>query len=99
MSIQVNVRLDERLLGEIDAISKVLHVTRTEWLRGKISLAVKQETLNLKEAIALEYAKGTISKDELIELLGSDSKEIIYIVKRLREGKQFVDAITKSEIQ
>ena len=95
MSTQVNVRLDEHLLSEIDAISKVLHVTRTEWLRSKIAMAVKQETLNLKEAIALEYAKGRITKSELFELLGSDSEEIIYIVERLREGKQTIDALVE----
>jgi len=91
MSTQVNVRLDEHLLSEIDAISKVLHVSRTEWLRSKIAIAVKEETLHLKEAIALEYAKGRLTEKDLFELLGSDSEEIIYIVERLREGKKTID--------
>lgn len=64
MATQVNVRLDETLLNEIVILTKVLHVSRTEWLRMKIALAVKKDTLNLRESVALEYAKGRISDKE-----------------------------------
>jgi hypothetical protein len=91
MSIQVNIRLEEDLLGEIDALTKVLHMSRTEWIRMKIAQALQKDTLNLTEAIALEYAKGRISDKELKNLLGTDAKEIRFIVKQLKKGKKEID--------
>ncbi len=91
MSTQVNVRLDEDLLKEVDVITKVLHVSRSEWLRNKIAHAVKEETLNLREAIALEFAKGNISEKELNDLLGADAEDVKFIVKHLEEGKEKID--------
>ena len=91
MSTQVNVRLDEDLLNEVDALTKVLHISRSEWLRNKIAHAVKEETLNLREAIALEYAKGHISEGELNKLLGADTEDVKFIVKHLQTGKDEID--------
>ena len=90
MSTQVNVRLDDELLSEIDSISKVLHISRTEWLRMKIALAVKDDTLKLSESIALEYAKGRLSEKDMRDLLGSDADDIIYIVKHMKRGKKYI---------
>jgi len=95
MSIQVNVRLDNDLLKEIDALAKVLHVSRTEWLRMKIAKALQEDTLNLTEAIALEYAKGRITDEELTELLGKDAEDIKFIVKHLKKGKKQIDEMIK----
>ena len=91
MSTQVNIRLEEDLLSEIDALTKVLHMSRTEWIRMKIAQALQKDTLNLTEAIALEYAKGRISDKELKDLLGTDANEIRFIVKHLKKGKKEID--------
>ena len=47
------------------------------------------------EAIALEYAKGRISEQELRDLLGTDAKDIIFIVKHLKRGKSEIDETLK----
>lgn len=91
MSTQVNVRLERRLLKEIDALTRVLHISRSEWLRNKIAHAVKEETLNLREAIALEYSKGHISDKELHDLLGADAKDVKFIVQHIKKGKRLID--------
>ncbi len=98
MSIQVNIRLDEYLLGEIDALSKVLHMSRTEWIRMKIAQGLQKDTLNFTEAIALEYAKGRIDDDELKNLLGTDSNDIIFIVDHLKKGKNEIDEMIQKGI-
>jgi len=59
----------------------------------KIALAVKDDALRLSEAIALEYAKGNISKEELKSLLGRDADDIIYVVKHLDRGKKLIDSL------
>ena len=91
MSIQVNIRLEEDLLSEIDALTKVLHMSRTEWIRMKIAQALQKDTLNLTEAIALEYAKGRITDKELKDLLCTDANEIKFIVEHLKKGKKEID--------
>ena len=91
MALQVNVRLNQALLKEIDALTRVLHISRSEWLRNKIAYAVKEETLHLQEAIALAYAKGNITEQELHELLGVRADEINFIVDHLKKGKNTID--------
>lgn len=98
MSIQVNIRLNEDLLGEIDAVSKVLHMSRTEWIRMKISQGLQNDTLNFTETIALEYAKGRIDDTELNNLLGKDGEDIIFIVEHLKKGKIEIDEMIKKGI-
>ena len=98
MSLQVNVRLDQTLLKEIDALSKVLHISRSEWLRNKIAYAVQEETLHLQESIALAYAKGKITEKELHELLGNHAQEVTYIVDHLNKGKNIIDNKMKKNL-
>ena len=96
MSTQVNIRLDEDLLREVDALVKVLHVSRTEWLRMKIARSIKDETLDLREVIVVEYAKGRINDNELKDLLGVDGEEVRLIVENIRRGKKIVDDLVLS---
>ena len=98
MSIQVNIRLDKDLLSEIDALSKALHMSRTEWIRMKIAQGLQNDTLNFTEAIALEYAKGRIDDTELNSLLGKDAEDIIFIVEHLKKGKIEIDEMIKKGI-
>jgi len=98
MSVQVNIRLEEDLLNEIDALTKVLHISRTEWIRMKIAQALQKDTLNLTEIIALEFAKGRISEKELEELLGRDAEDIKFIVKHLKKGKREIDELIKKGV-
>lgn len=98
MSTQINLRLEEDLLTEIDALTKVLHVSRTEWMRMKLAHALQEDTLNMTEAIALEYAKGRITEKELTELLGDDADEIKFVVKHLKRGKKEIDEMVEKGI-
>jgi len=98
MSVQVNIRMDEELLSEIDALTKVLHMSRTEWIRMKIARALQQDTLNLTEAIALEYAKGRIEDNELEALLGKDAEDVKFIVEHMKRGKDEIDEMIKKGI-
>jgi len=45
MTTQINIRLNEHLLQEIDTLAHMLHVPRSEWLRMKLAEAVKKDLL------------------------------------------------------
>ena len=96
MATQVNIRLDEDLLEEIDALAKVMHISRTEYIKLKLSKGLQEDTLNMIEAIVLEYAKGRISEKELRELLGKDADDIKFIVQHIKKSKKKIDAKIKS---
>ncbi|UCH89561.1 MAG: ribbon-helix-helix protein, CopG family [Thermoplasmata archaeon] len=96
MATQVNIRLDEDLLEEIDALAKVMHITRTEYIKLKLSKGLQEDTLNMIEAIVLEYAKGRISEKELRELLGKDADDIKFIVQHIKKSKKKIDGKIKS---
>ena len=98
MATQVNVRLDKHLLGEIDVISKVLHISRTEWMRSKIARAAKDDTLALMESIVLEYARGHITDEELTRILGSDAEDIRFVVGHVRKGRKSVEGLVKKGV-
>ncbi|MGA1820945.1 MAG: hypothetical protein ACMUIG_00300 [Thermoplasmatota archaeon] len=83
--------MDEDLLLEIDAIARVMHISRSEYIKLKLAKALQDDTLNMTEAIVLEYAKGKISDKELEELLGKDAEDVKFIVEHLKKGKKKID--------
>ncbi len=91
MTTQINIRLDEHLLQEIDALSRMLHVPRSEWLRMKLAEAVKDSILKYREALALEYTMGHISYKELHAALGKDAEDIKLIHEMTKKGKKEID--------
>ena len=91
MSVQVNVRLDNDLVKEIDAIARVMHISRSEYIKLRLAQVSQEDTLNMTEAIVLEYSKGRISDKELEELLGKDAEDVKFIVQHIKKGKKDID--------
>lgn len=76
MTTQINIRIDDHLLEEIDALSHMLHVPRSEWLRMRLAEVVKDSILKYRETLALEYKMGHISFEELHNLIGKDAEDV-----------------------
>lgn len=93
MTTQINIRLDEHLLEEIDALTRMLHVPRSEWLRMKLAEAVKESILKYREVLALEYTLGHISYEELHAALGKDADEVKIIHELTKKGKKEIDKL------
>lgn len=93
MTTQINIRLDEHLIEEIDALTRMLHVPRSEWLRMKLAEAVKESILKYREVLALEYTLGHISYEELHAALGKDAGEVKIIHDMTKKGKKEIDKL------
>lgn len=93
MTTQINIRLDEHLIQEIDALSHMLHVPRSEWLRMKLAEVVKDSIFKYREALALEYTMGHISFEELRTLIGQDADDVKLINDMTQEGKKEIDKL------
>jgi len=88
---QINVKLMPDLAIEVDVVSKILHLPKNEWVRNVIAHEAKKEIAEHKSFIAIEYAKGTISKQHLVKVLGEqEAQEIDHLLEVSKQG--FKDA-------
>lgn len=79
------LRLEPKMKREIMLISKVLHVSESEWLRNKIAYDIKETLDTLRTQIALEYAKGTVTETELREVFGDKTTQLIaFVFKKVK---------------
>lgn len=95
MATQINLRMDEKLLDEVDALAEMLHIPRSEWMRVTLAREVKEELMRLRETAALEYVRGHLSYDRLKYLLGTDAEDIKLIKKVMEEGKEEIDRLAE----
>ena len=89
---QLNLKLQKSLYDEIEIVSKVLHIQKNEWARNILAHEVKKELEEHRHFLVREYLKGTITKKELISVLGAH--EVKDIDRIAETGKRsFDDAI------
>jgi len=93
MTTQINIRLNEHLLQEIDTVVHMLHVSRSEWLKMKLAEAVKQDILKYREALAMEYTMGHLSFNELQSAIGHDAEDVRLINEMTQKGKKEIDKL------
>ena len=93
MTTQINIRLNEQLLQEIDTLAHMLHVPRSEWLRMKLAVAVKEDLLKYREALAMEYTMGHISFEELQTAVGREAEDVRMISEMTQKGKKEIDRL------
>jgi hypothetical protein len=94
------VRVEPELKRDIELVSKVLHVSSSEWIRNRIAYAVKELILDMKNQIVLEYLRGNLTKKELKQLFGKKLADNIDFViekvkKDLLKAKEVAKALDK----
>jgi hypothetical protein len=97
ISEQINLKLDRRLVEELDSLAEVLHISRSELIRSTLARAVKEDTMRMRESIALEYTRGHISDAQLELLLGPDAETIRLIKRTTLRGKKIIDDMLAAE--
>lgn len=83
------VRMEPKLKRDVELISKVLHVSPSEWIRTRVAYEVKRSVEDLRYQIVLEYYRGNLTKEELKELFG----------EKIAENIDFIDAEMRREIK
>ncbi len=90
-SEQLNLKLMPALAEELDLVSQVLHVSKTDWARNVLAHEVKKELAEHKNFIVVEFMKGNVTKEQLVKALGKkDSADILKIMAVSKKG--FEDA-------
>jgi len=90
------LRMEPQMKKEVGIISRVLHVSESEWLRNKIAYDIKETLDTLRTQIALEYARGKIKEKELREIFGDEASEVIkFTLKQVKEDLAEAKGIAK----
>ena len=94
---QLNIKMMPELAKEIDLISRILHIPKIDWARNILAHQVKKELEEHKAFIAVEYMKGKVSKEEIIDALGKkDAEDIDFIMKTTKKGFEDAKKLAKA---
>ena len=84
---QFNIRLPKDLLEDLDVISNLLKVNKSEWVKMKLAEEVHEEKNKLLMELSTSYANGIISKREVEALVGKDiADEMEFVQKKAQDS-------------
>ena len=91
---QLNVRLSTELVNDLNVVSKLLKVNKSEWIKTKLAEEVQEEKTRLLMELGNLYVKGMITKKEVETLVGkeiADRMESTYLtaMKSVKAGKKY----------
>ena len=97
---QFNIRMPKDLVQDLDMISKLLKVNKSEWVKTKLAEEVHEEKNKLLMELSTLYANGMISKKKIEQLVGkdiADEMESIKIVaqKSVKHGLKYGKKLKK----
>ncbi|MFH1637924.1 MAG: hypothetical protein ABIB71_05855 [Candidatus Woesearchaeota archaeon] len=69
---QLNIRLSQELIQDLDLVSCLLKVNKSEWIKTRLAEEVHKEKNRLLLELSTLYAKGMITRKQVKELVGED---------------------------
>lgn len=91
---QFNIRMPKELVQDLDIISKLLKVNKSEWVKTKLAEEVHEEKNKLLMELSTLYTKGMISRKKVEALVGKDiADEMESIletsIRSVKAGKEY----------
>lgn len=79
---QLNLRVSGELIHDLDIVSGLLKINRSEWIKTKLAEEAQKEKNRLLMELSTLYAKGMITKKNVEELVGSEIAEEMEFLKK-----------------
>ena len=79
---QFNIRMPKDLVQDLDIISKVLKVNKSEWVKTKLAEEVHEEKNKLLMELSTLYANGMIGKEKIEKLVGKEVADEMEFIKK-----------------
>ena len=79
---QFNIRMPKDLVQDLDIISKLLKVNKSEWVKTKLAEEVHEEKNKLLMELSTLYANSMISKNKIEQLVGKDIADEMEFIKK-----------------
>ncbi len=91
---QLNIRLSPELVHDLDIVSNLLKINRSEWIKTKLAEETQREKNRLLMELSTLYAKGMITKHNVEELVGKEIADEMEFIKRkaiesIKMGKEY----------
>ena len=90
---QLNIRVSAELVHDLDLVSGLLKINRSEWIKTKLAEEAQREKNRLLMELSTLYAKGLITKQHVEELVGTEIADEMEFLKRksiesIRRGRE-----------
>lgn len=82
---QFNIRMPKELVQDLDIISRLLKVNKSEWVKTKLAEDVHEEKNKLLMSLSTQYANGTISKGHVESIVGKNIADEMEFIKSKAE--------------
>ena len=79
---QLNIRLSPELVQDLDIVSNLLKINRSEWIKTKLAEETQREKNRLLTELSTIYAKGMITKQNVEELVGKEIADEMEFIKK-----------------
>lgn len=79
---QLNLRISQELVQDLDLVSGLLKINRSEWIKTKLAEEAQKEKNRLLMELSTLYAKGMITKQSVEELVGKEIAEEMEFLKK-----------------
>lgn len=78
---QFNIRMPKDLMQDLDIVSRLLKVNKSEWMKTKLAEKVHEEKNRLMMSLSAQFASGAISRKHVESLVGKDIADEMEFVK------------------
>jgi metal-responsive CopG/Arc/MetJ family transcriptional regulator len=82
---QFNIRMPKDLVQDLDVISKLLKVNKSDWVKTKLAEEVHEEKNKLLMELSTLYANGMMSKDKIEQLVGKQIADEMESIKTIAQ--------------
>ena len=79
---QFNIRLPTDLVDDLDVVSKLLKINKSEWVKLRLAEKVHEEKNKLLMELSNFYVKGIVNKKEVQSLVGKEIAEEMEFIKK-----------------
>lgn len=78
---QFNIRVPRELVQDLDIISKLLKVNKSEWVKTRLAEKAHEEKNKLLMELSALYANGIISKEKIEKSIGKEVADEMEFIK------------------
>ena len=95
---QFNIRVPKDLVQDLDIISKLLKVNKSEWVKTKLAEEVHDEKNKLLMELSTLFASGMISKEKIEKMVGTGIADEMEFIKKkaIESAKKGIEIGRKS---
>lgn len=79
---QFNIRMPKDLVQDLDIISKLLKVNKSEWVKTKLAEEVHEEKNKLLMELSTLYSNGMIDKGKIERMVGKGIADEMEFIKK-----------------